>query len=60
MVRTGHGRYERAEPLPDPVRQADVAALSLSFEASTGSGYMDTNTATQDARSDGILVQHVA
>ncbi len=60
VVRTGHGRYERAEPLPDPVRQADAAAFSLSSDASTGSGHVDTNTAAQDARSGGILLRHGA
>jgi len=61
VVRTGHGRYERAsEPLPGPVRQAAAAVLGLSSEASTGSGHVDTNTATQDARSGGILARHVA
>jgi len=60
VVRTGHGRYERAEPLPDPVRQAAAAALGLSSEASTGSGHVDTSTAAQEARSDGILPRHVS
>ncbi len=60
VARTGHGRYERAEPLPDPVRQADAAALSLSFEAWAGSGHGDTDAAVQDARSDSILPWHVA
>jgi len=60
VVRNGHGRYERAEPLPDPVWQADAAALSLSSDASTGSGHGETDAAVQDARSGGILARHVA
>jgi len=60
VVRTGHGRYERAKPLSDPARQAAADAHSLSSEASTGSGHVDTSTAAQEARSDGILPRHVA
>jgi len=60
VVRTGHGRYERAEPLPGPVRQAAAAALGLSSEAWAGSGHGDTDAAVQDARSGGILARHVA
>ncbi len=59
-VRTGHGRYERAKPLSDPARQTAADAHSLSSEASTGSGHVDTSTAAQEARSDGILPRHVA
>ncbi len=60
VVRTGHGRYERAETLPDPARQADAATLSLSFEARAGSGHGNTDAAAQDARSGGILLRNVA
>ncbi len=55
LVRTGHGRYERAEPLPGPVRPDAKAALSLSSEAWAGSGHGDTDAAVQDARSGGIM-----
>jgi len=58
VVRTGHGRYERAEPLPDPARQA--AALSLASEARAGSAHEDTEAAVQDARSGSILPRHRA
>jgi len=60
VVRTGPGRYERAETLPDSMRQSDAAALRLSSEASTESGREDTDAAAQDARSSGILPRHVA
>ncbi len=60
VLRTGHGRYERAEPLPDPVRQAATDALSISSEARVGSGHGDTDGAVQDARSGGILPRQVA
>jgi len=60
VVRTGPGRYERAETLPDPVLQADAAALSLSSEAWAGSGHVDTEPGAQDARSGDILPRHVA
>ena len=60
VVRTGPGRYERAEPLPGPVRQADATALSLSSETSTGSEHVDTEAAVPDARSGSILPRHRA
>jgi len=60
VARTGHGRYKRAEPLPGPVRPEAEAVLSLSSDASTGSGHGDTAAAVQDAQSGSILPRHMA
>jgi len=58
VVRTGPGRYERAEPLPGPVRPDAEAALSLSSEAWAGSGHRDTDAGAQDVRSGSVLLRH--